>query len=190
MSKGIFGIAETGIESVLGLFNLKEILDYKINEIELKYYAREKGLSYYPVKITQVPSIGFEVESYIRNKARLDLPKSQFSDNHSHGSEYFSEIGGVLGFCGHLYENTYSTDCVVFRKLKKGSLKLQKPENLKPGTSMVIGWHTHTNVRNLSKNDAIKGNNNRSTLPDDVLYYEVLYCTQFDKFKWHDMKTV
>ncbi len=186
MSTNIFRIAETGIDSLLELFNLKEPMAHRINEIGLKYYAREKGLDYYPVKIKQVPHIADEVESYIRNKARLDLPKSQFSNKPGeYPSEDLLEIGGVLGFSDHLYKNTYSKKCVVNQKLKKGSLETQTIKDLKPETSIVIGWHTHKNVPNLSTGDSLKGNVNLNTLPDDVLYYELLYCPQFDEFKWY-----
>lgn len=189
MSKNLFRIAECSIERLLELFNLKEPLEQMINEVDLNYYARESGLAYYPVKITKIPPIGCEVESYIRKKAQLDLPKSQFSDKPGeYSSEKFSEVGGSLGFKGELYEITYKRSSSVYHEKNKGSVFVEKPKNIVPGTTIVVGWHTHKNKCLLSKGDSETGNIILNSLPSEVDYYEVLYCPQFDEFKWHAYK--
>ena len=103
-----------GLTRLIGKFTLSEDerIDRRLRKRELgkvKQYCLDQGLEFYPEEVTRLPAIGDEVNRFIEDRARRDLPQEQFEDRLKlHDLSKWVEIGGVIGYNGHLFEMNYA----------------------------------------------------------------------------------
>src|SRR3989338_2135472 len=84
---------------------------------ELRHYAVENDLGFYPQLVQAPLHLSEDVNKYIQQKAREDLPEVQFRKSIKVGTleewakvmNDWVEIGGILGYDNsHLFEMNYS----------------------------------------------------------------------------------
>ncbi len=154
----------------------EKLIDRKLRKRELdkvKQYCINQGLKFYPEEIKKLPFLAKEINGFIEDRARRDLPQEQFEDRLSlHDLSKWVEIGGVIGYNSHLYEMNYSEpnseNVQLEVRLPTGATISQRiwtelyhgnPNNAKTissSTSMkavqkeelerakyIIDWHTH-----------------------------------------------
>ncbi|MBI3035857.1 hypothetical protein HYY71_06060 [Candidatus Woesearchaeota archaeon] len=77
---------------------------------ELKRYCLEQNLGFYPEEVSKIPTFAGEVNRFIEERARRDLPLEQFTGQVTpRDLRTLVEIGGVLGYNGVLHEIAYSS---------------------------------------------------------------------------------
>jgi len=199
-----------------------ERIDRKLRKRELgkvKQYCLYQGLEFYPEEVVKLPAIGDEVNGFIENRARRDLPQEQFEDKLKfYDLSKWVEIGGVLGYNGHLYEMNYAepdTNNVQLQvRLPTGAVISQKvwtelyggnPGDARTISSSVslrsvsrddldrakylVDWHTHhVGWGEMSEGDVKSMNGVLEKFGQDNPIYFVIFRPAKNKSVWYQAK--
>jgi len=192
----------------------KKIRNRKLRE--LKQYSIDHGLGFYPEEVRRLPYFANQVNKYIEERARRDLPQEQFSGLIStRDLSTLVEVGGVLGCNGELHEIAYSAPTTenirrlvllptgqkvsekIWREMYGGRPRVRIIE-----TSMgvwlnkddiekedvIVEWHTHpVGQGELDKGDVDKINANLKDFGNKDVYV-VLFQPQMDQSYWYQFK--
>lgn len=169
---------------------------------ELKQYSCENNLGFYPVSVRNLPEFAQEVNAYIEQKARKDLPQSQFQESMRVGTidhwaremSDWVEIGGILGYNGSLYEMTYSPPKPTNMRLETNGIganftsstrtKSFSREGLEKANA-VIDWHTHPDgMGDPSKGDVKHISGAMEVLGDREIFF-VIYRPLNNQVYWY-----
>lgn len=75
----------------------------------VKQYCERQGFGFYPEEAVRLPAFAREVNLFIEERARRDLPTEQFQNRlNLRDLSKWVEIGGIIGYNGHLFEMNYS----------------------------------------------------------------------------------
>lgn len=187
----IFRRIITPLERMLREYDLRDI----------KIDCERKNLEYYAEELRKLPPFAREVNNYIEEKAKSDLPIEQFKKRLSFDEpQKWVEIAGFLGYNGNLEEIDYvgpNPDKVRIIKDDDGNVfggifgpsKRINPEPFKDKFDYIIDWHTHpVELGEMSLNDVVNGVNiNAKVLGEDKVYF-VVYAPAIKKSVWYQAK--
>jgi len=197
----------------------KRLRKQKLDEV--RQYCKKQGLKFYPEELTRLPFFAKEAIRYIEERARRDLPREQFEDRlNFHDLSKWVEIGGVLGYNGHLFEMNYSepdprnvqrevrlpTGATISQRIwtelyhgdpndarvisSSTSMKSVSREDLERA-KYVVDWHTHhVGFGEMSEGDAGHINCAIENFGQDKPIYFIVFRPVTNQSVWYQAKRV
>ena len=197
----------------------KRLRKQKLDEV--RQYCKKQGLKFYPEELTRLPFFAKEAIRYIEERARRDLPREQFEDRlNFHDLSKWVEIGGVLGYNGHLFEMNYAepdpgniqlevrlpTGATVSQRIwtelyhgnpddarvisSSTTMKSVSGEDLERA-KYVVDWHTHhVGFGEMSEGDAGHINCAIEKFGQDKPIYFVVFRPAKNQSVWYQAKRV
>jgi hypothetical protein len=176
---------------------LKDFIKENMFGIRIKYFM--DGSNFYPGLVDPLPQYAEEAESFIRERAKRDLPAIQFEGKvfkNGIKPEELVEAGGVLGYSDKLDEISYGQPSVKNvtigdGKISSRSQTMRSERYINAKTKDVIVWHSHPTDSPPSENDMNNVVKHNSVAEDlDIQVYDVLYIPQTDEFLWMQSKKI
>ncbi|UCG95380.1 MAG: hypothetical protein JSV92_05075 [archaeon] len=162
----------------------------------------DHGINSLPREVTELPSYANDFLEYVRQKAREDLPESQFTGKiYLNNVSDMVEIGGYVGYNGEFIEISYAKPDTNNVNIKKNRDRTSLQSSTKGESNLdfqkleesddVISWHTHPVPEAPSYPDfdhMIKNTKMLQDLFENKKAYFVLYLPLLDQANWFEVK--